>query len=146
MNDIDPSVSMYPAFRSNAMSVRCVKDWIQECKMQKLLYLGIPDFSNARPKALKELNLNNHVRSAWERNSIPCSLSNLLSSSSKDSLLWCSCWFLFLNTYVLFFCLSKRKGRKKKTAWVLRRPTIGSILKPVKSFGRHGVLTFTLGF
>jgi uncharacterized protein (TIGR02145 family) len=26
MNDIDPSVSFYPAFRSNAFSVRCLKD------------------------------------------------------------------------------------------------------------------------
>jgi len=26
MNDIDPSVSAYPGFRSNAFSVRCLKD------------------------------------------------------------------------------------------------------------------------
>jgi uncharacterized protein (TIGR02145 family) len=26
MNDVDPSVSIYPAFRSNAMSVRCLHD------------------------------------------------------------------------------------------------------------------------
>jgi uncharacterized protein (TIGR02145 family) len=26
MNDVDPSVSLYPAFRSNAFSVRCLKD------------------------------------------------------------------------------------------------------------------------
>ncbi|MCX6249226.1 MAG: hypothetical protein NTX61_00585 [Bacteroidetes bacterium] len=26
MNDVDPSVSLYPAFRSNAFSVRCIRD------------------------------------------------------------------------------------------------------------------------
>jgi len=56
--------------------------------------------------------------------------------------------------FVLFFCLSlftffgyhpsglsfsfarpKEKDEKKKTAWVIRRPTNGSIPKPVEPFG-----------